>query len=555
MDRISERGWLGLVVLLAAVAGAVSTWTGFAAPLTIQDDARQFVFWMAEWRNQDLFAGDLVADYWRSVTPWLFASFYRAFDFLGIVPVTTARLLPVILFPLTALFAFRFARAISPDPRVACLGALFLMLALVSSDSVVSATPRAFAPLFFLIFLDGLARRTMVQMAIGLFCLAGFYPIVAVVAATALGIALIDFSDRPRIKLSAANLAFVAVGLLASAVGVAPFLIDSTQFGPTATVDAAREMATFAADGRTSVFGPDGKIDFICHRRIGLVKDCDSLFDPFVLFLFVAMAAAPTFLLVRHIKSCGKSGSVIPFVVGVAAVSWFVVAAIFAFKLHVPNRFILRVTPAAVALPYGLLVGEAVRNGLAFAFSNGTRRRIEIIAMLIGLIGYLAIVAGQSHRYFATWNNPNLAAAIADLPVGTTVAGFVKDADFVPIMAKRQVLFSRELSVALHLGYYQQIEIRMRDMLDVQWTPDMAVLTEKLGRHPVDIFMITAEGLSKRVLGGRFEGMLGNFVERKRAEFGDAPTALSRLAPNCQRGTFDGIQLLDAQCLIATAKQ
>ena len=48
----------------------------------------------------------------------------------------------------------------------------------------------------------------------------------------------------------------------------------------------------------------------------------------------------------------------------------------------------------------------------------------------------------------------------------TTVAGFVKDADFVPVMAgwnKRQVLFSRELSVALHLGYYQrQIEIRMK---------------------------------------------------------------------------------------------
>jgi hypothetical protein len=554
VERIPQQAWLAFVVALAAVAGAVSTWTGFSDPLRIQDDARQFIFWMAEWRDEALFRGDLVAEYWRSVSPWLFTAIYRAFDLIGIEPVTTARLLPLILFPPTALFAFRFARTISSDPRVACLGAVFLLIALIVEDGVVSATPRAFAPLFFLIFLDGLARRSMVEMTLGIFCLAGIYPHLAIIGATALGIALVDFSGRPRINISKADLIFVAAGVLAAVAGVIPFLMESGQFGPTVTPDTARDYASLGPGGRTSLLVADGGVNFICHGRIGIVARCDGYLLLALWLLLAVLAAAPTVMLVRQIRSRGRDGSAIPFAVGAAAVLWFIIATIIAFRLHLPSRFILRAIPFVTVLPYGLLTGEAIRGGLAAAFEGRWRQRAEIAAALIGLAVFFAVVAHESPRHFATWRHPQLAAAIESMPVGTTLAGFVGDVDSIPLFAKRRVLFSRELAVAYQLGYYRQIEARMRDMLEVQWTSERSVLAEKLGRHPVDFYLIEPDQLADRVIDERLEKMLGEFVDEQRAQLGDTPTALSQLAPECRLGTFDGVEVLDAQCLIAAAR-
>jgi hypothetical protein len=106
--RQSERAWLWLVVALGALAGIAAAAPGFLQPLTIQDDARQFVFWMAEWRDESLFRGDLVADYWRSVSPWLYVAIFRVAELMGVEPVATARILPAILFPASAYSASDF---------------------------------------------------------------------------------------------------------------------------------------------------------------------------------------------------------------------------------------------------------------------------------------------------------------------------------------------------------------------------------------------------------------------------------------------------------------
>ncbi len=553
MKRIPDRVWLGIVVALASVAGVASVLVVFSAPLTIEDDARQFVFWMADWRDKGLFGDDLVASYWRSVSPWLFTAFYRGLDFIGVEPVTTARLLPAILFPLTGLFGFRFARAISSDACVACGGAIFLVLLLMVDYGVVSATPRAFAPLFFLIFLDGLVRRSIPTTAVSLFCLAGVYPATAIIAVTTLSIALIDFRERPRIDVSRANLTLVAVGVLAAVGGVVPFLAHSAQFGPVVTPDTATQFATFGSGGRSSVFRSDGSLDFVCQERIGVFRGCEGFLQP--LLLFAALSVAPTLLLVRHIRSGGKTGSAIPFFVEAASVIWFVIAVFFAFKLHVPSRFVLRVAAVSIVLPLGVVVSEIVRKGVTAAFVGRVRLRAEValIAFVFLTAAILGIV-GLRHSFF-TWRHTRLAAEIASLPAGATVAGFVMDADFVPILAKRRVLFSYELAVAYHLGYYRQIDARMRDMAEAELTPDAAVLADRLSRYAIDVYLVDKERLAKRSMDARFARMLGDFVERKKAELGGASTAMAQLAPGCLRGTFDGIEMLDVPCLISAARQ
>ncbi len=553
MGRESERGWLWLALALGASAGIAALAAVVFRPLVIQDDARQFVFWMAEWRDETLFRGDLVADYWRSVSPWLYVVIFRAADFVGIDPITTVRILPVILFPASAYFSFRFCRAISDEPRLACMATLFLLSWLIVEDGVVSSTPRAFAPLFLLVFLDGLARRSIVEITAGLFCLAGIYPHVALVAATVLCIIFIDFSGRPKLALTKANFVLLAAGAVAVIAGIAPFLFESSQFGPIVTPESAREFVTFGPDGRTSLFGRDGRIDFACGMRtIGIFDGCDGLSSPVFWLWTAGVSLAPALLFLRTLKTGGRSGSPIPLAVVLAAFAWFAIAIILAFRLHIPSRFVVRTVPMVSWLCLGLVIGTFFRHwpkpgtrGERFATFAGT-------GILLALFAGLALPRTLAH--FRIWQHPALAEAVASYPPGTLFAGFVEDTDFIPLLAERRVLFSVELAVAYHLGYYRQIDARMRDMVEAELTPDPAVLAGKLEQNAVDIYLVNKNRLAEPSIDKKFAQQLGDFVPEQIARLGGAPTALSRLVPACSRGTFDGVEVLDAHCLIAAAR-
>ena len=554
MERQSGRGWLWLALTLAALAGIAALAIGLFRPLTIQDDARQFIFWMAEWRDENTFRGDLVADYWRSVSPWLYVVVFRVADFLALDPITTARLLPVILFPATAYFAYRFSEAICRDPRLACLSTILLLTWLVSDDSVVSSTPRAFAPLFLMMFLDGMARRSILEVAAGLFCLAGIYPNVAIVAATTLGIVLVDLGGRPRLALTRANLTLFAAGAVAALAGVAPLLVESGHFGPIVTPETATGFATFHPGGRSSLIGPDGAIDFACQSRIGVLPKlpgCDGWASPVFWLVVLAAALPPALVFRRYLKTGGRSGSPIPLAVVIAAFVWFTIGIAVAFKLHIPSRFVVRTVPMMTLLCLGLTVGTFLQNRLR----PGTRS--EFLATSVGggllLAGLAALVATVTSDDFRTWKHQALAGTVASYPVGTVFAGFVDDTDNIPVFTQRRVLFSSELAIAYHLGYYRQIEARMRDMAVAEFTPDAAVLAERLERNAVDVYLVDERRLADP--DRKFDHLLGGFVEELKAGRGGAQTALSRLAGSCNRGTFDRIAVLDAHCLIAAARQ
>jgi hypothetical protein len=178
-------------------------------------------------------------------------------------------------------------------------------------------------------------------------------------------------------------------------------------------------------------------------------------------------------------------------------------------------------------------------------------RLVQIAGGGILIAIFVALVATQHPPHFRKWQHRQLAEAVASYPVGSVFAGFVDDTDFIPLLSQRRVLFSNELSVAYHLGYYRQIEARMRDMVVAEFTSDPAILAERLERNAVDVYLVAEGRLAKPDT--KFKHYLGNFVAEENAQRGDAQTALSRLAPGCSRGTFDRVVVLDAHCLIAAA--
>ncbi|MEB3229790.1 MAG: hypothetical protein VKJ64_02185, partial [Leptolyngbyaceae bacterium] len=77
-DRRSRlyRFWWGASLLIALIYALLALNQAIADPLVVQDDARQFVFWMQRWHDPTLFPNDPIADYFESVTPWGFKGLY-----------------------------------------------------------------------------------------------------------------------------------------------------------------------------------------------------------------------------------------------------------------------------------------------------------------------------------------------------------------------------------------------------------------------------------------------------------------------------------------------
>ena len=113
--RDEDRLWTALSLLLALVPAYVFMELAFARADRIENDARQFLSWMGRWNDPALLAGDLIADYWSDVSPWAYDELFHAAWAIGIEPVLFTKILPLVLFPLTALFAYRFLRAIRAD--------------------------------------------------------------------------------------------------------------------------------------------------------------------------------------------------------------------------------------------------------------------------------------------------------------------------------------------------------------------------------------------------------------------------------------------------------
>ncbi len=173
------------------------------------------------------------------------------------------------------------------------------------------------------------------------------------------------------------------------------------------------------------------------------------------------------------------------------------------------------------------------------------------------LAAYYAAIALLAPQYFRTWRHPQLVNLLADMPPGTSVAGTdMDDLDFIPLLARRPVLFSREHAVAYQLGYYRQIEARMRDIADVELSSDPSVVADRLQRNHIALYLTAAEETGDRVISPTVGSFVGEaYVAALRQQVDGGRSVLSRLAPGCTKERVGPYRLLDASCLIAEARR
>lgn len=544
-DARAWRGWLLALTGAGAVIALALAWflpgTLTPDPFAIQDDARQFLTWTPRLLDAGALHGDLLADYWQSVSPPLFRALYVLPAALGVPPLVTARVLPALLLVLTALAAWPVAWRLTGGRAAAafvCAGAA--MFTAIHDDSIYSATPRAFAVPLFLLFLGGLLRDRAVPMLAGLVALAAIYPAPVLVALTMLGLSRIRSVWPPRLDLPRRSVVLVAVATLGVGAAVLPLKGETARWGPTITLAQALAMPSLAnADGRSRIVQRDGSIGWLCSSRMGFlpaVAPCDAA--------FLTPGAVVNLLLLVPMLVLGWRGvragdeRRVYALAFVAAALWYGVAAAAAFRLHLPSRYSTRVLGVMELLAIGQWIG--LRADAALREGRGCRP-----LALLGAGLAASFLTPQPHIRHP--RDPQGLAALARLPRAARIAGVSDTLTFAPAVAGRRVLATTEHAIPYNLGYFRPLEAALRASVEAATTPDAARLAAILAAHRIDVLAVDRAVLAGGALPRDYARVLGPLPVPR------GPSAAARLARACALPSSRALVLLEADCLRAAA--
>ncbi len=510
-DGGRECLWLALTFTFAAVATSQLMIQAFAGPWVVQDDARQFLFWMRRWLEPDLFPGDLISRYFEAVSPLGFTAFYRSFAALGVDPFLVGKLLPLPLALATAWFGWRFARAMALPPPVACMATGLMLLFVFLRDDFASATPRAFAAPLFLAFLDQLARRRPLSVFVCAGLQGLFYPQIALVAGGVAGLVLIDFSagfpwiSRERLLLAMAGLAGVGLSLL-------PFAFASSEFGPAIGVAAARADPMFLDGGRVPFFQDVNTVyHYLCGRRSGFFPGEFGCYEvrsnPLVALALFVVVIGPVLLLARRGGEAGEPAEAvfarsIPLRVLIAAAVLFVAAHLLLFDLHLPARY--GKTPLRLVVPIALMAVALpwAARPLARWHQHGAT---GLFAALLTVLFVVVLVDKRMPRgNYVQGGASGLYTALASLPPDTLVASLEQEADNLPSLARRPVLIANEYMIPYSAGYYRRLQARTRELIAAIYALEVDGLAALVDRYRVGVFVIRRDQLARSALAGQW---------------------------------------------------
>jgi hypothetical protein len=563
-------GALTLALVYAAIPPLKGIIEAFDSAYVVQDDARQFIFWMRRWLDPTLFAGDLNARYWESVTPPGFKALFWLPAQLGLDPMLLNKLLPPPLGLAIAWLAFRLAYRIVPVPAAAFVASTLTVFFMWLMEDTASGTPRAFAVPLFLGFLCCLVeRRTMAAAAVGL--LQGlFYPQMSLVYLGVVGLSLLRWRDgRPDLARLREPWTRALVCGAATVAGLVPFLLSSSEFGPAISAAEIRDHPAFQPGGRSEFFLPDPIDYYLCGVRSGLLPVQWGCYSAYEAGLGVAPVLAigallfalglPLWLASRsRERGPGRPSRAVWWLVAavVAGTALHALAHLLLFRLHLPARYGQHTLRAVSMVALGLALAPAFLGAARWSGAGPAWRRGAIAAAGLALFGGLfaatAALPVIPRMEYEHGRHPALYAWFAGTPRESIVASLSGEADNVPTFGPRVVLATREYAIPYHVGYIGELRRRTEDLIAAQYAPDPAAIRDYIARYEVDILLLDADAFDPdhvRTVWWQNEYPRAAQAALAQLQAGETP-ALATLFADCGERPDPAFVVLRAACLL-----
>ena len=470
--------WLSLSIIVALLFSLAGLKLAFH-PYTIQDDARQHVFWMQQFNDAGLFKQDLIANYFSSVAPWGYKVLYQLANTLGIEPFIFNKILPVIIGVITTVYLFLVCLEILPVPFAGFVATLLLNQNLWMLDDLSSGTPRAFFYPLFIGFIYYLLRRSYFTYLF--IILQGlFYPQIVLISVVILAINL--WRDR-------ASRRFYFIGLLVAAIILTVYALQTSDFNEVISLATAKTLPEFYQKGRNEFFIDNPVAFWLYAPRSGFFpREWQYvLLCSFGLCLPVLKVFPRQFPLVTKIN---KNIKVI-WQIFVASSIVFVLAHLLLFKLHLPSRYSQHTLRIIIALVDGIAIA-IILHAICNRITKYQILKPIIIFLTIGALLY-PTYAVQTYPYrlgYVTGEAAQLYQFLQQQPKDILIASLSKEADFIPSLAKRSVLTAAEYSIPYHLDYYQSIRQRTQDLIGAQYSNNLQEIKTFIDRYGVDLWLI-----------------------------------------------------------------
>src|SRR6185369_15132850 len=122
--------------------------------------------------------------------------------------------------------------------------------------------------------------------------------------------------------------------------------------------------------------------------------------------------------------------------------------------------------------------------------------RVAAAGLFAGLIALPLATGPIVDTRYKTGTNPGLYEYLASQPKNILIASLADETNNLPIFAKRSVLFSRETALPFHKRYYNQVRERVLDLINAQYTDDLAELQSFIKKYAVDYLLVDLDAFA-----------------------------------------------------------
>ncbi|WP_194047491.1 hypothetical protein [Nostoc edaphicum] len=526
----------------------------FTSKYIVSDDAREYISWIYRYFNPDLFPGDLIADYFQSVTPIGYGIVYKIIAALNIDPILFGKIFPLVLGIITTSYCFVVCMELLPVPMAGFIASLLLNQSLCLHDDLFSATPRDFIYPLVLAFIYYLIRSSVVGILIvfALQCL--IYPIIGFINLLILLLRLFRWQNG-QITISHNRkdfILFVAAAITAGIL-ILPYTIQSSQFGPTITAAVAKTMPEYWDGGRFRYFTHN----IISYWFDGRDSGFFALIAPpqllFGLLLPIILKFQSRFFLTKEVKDEVK----LLLQVVIASLIMFFTAHALAFKLHWPSRYTHHTFKIVFALAAAISITLILDATFRWSRQNG--RQILILGTITilgaGLVLYPSSLKVFPKTPYLAGQAPTLYNFLQKQPQNIVIASTSQEADNIPIFAQRTILVGKEYALPIHTKYYAQFRQRMIDLINAQYTDDINQIKDFIQKYHVTFWLLDRSAfLSEYITKNTWLQQYQPAAQQANANLQKALPVLATLINSCAVIETDNLVLLKTECIKAVSK-
>jgi len=533
--------------LVASIVVAILfSLSGFELSLqeyTIQDDARQHVFWLQRLGDRQLFHDDLIADYFSSVAPQGYKFVYWLGNLLGLEPLVFNKILPLLLGVGTSIYLFLVTLEIFPVPLAGFFASLLLNQNLWLLDDLVSGTPRSFLYILFLGFIYYLLRLQLLPCLLFIVLQGLFYPQVLLISTGILALNLITQKQGRSLYL---------IGLIAAIITVGIYKLQTAEFSQVITLDQAQQLPEFYPAGRSAFFSDRPWHFWLVGKQSGFFPFEWQYFlmCSFGLLLPVISRSPKLFPLTKKITTKSR----IIWQIILISFIWYGLAHLMLFRLHLPSRYSQHTSRMAIALLSGITLAILLHKLIQQVAAHSPIRQGIITAIAIAALLYptYAVQAYPQRLGYVTAKNPELYQFLRQQPKDVIIATLSQLGDFIPSFAQRRVLTAREYSIPYHWDYYTQIRQRTQDLIQAQYSSNSADFKQLIQQYQVDLWLVDRTAFTPEYL--QQNDWLNQFqpeTQQAIANFNqNRPSAIAQRIDQCSIFQTPEINLLTSKCLL-----